>query len=342
MTRDRSGAAIVLAVVLSLAGVLLAHGTLALARADILSARLSSRVIQAEYSARAAALDAFGSLSSASGEPPEADSATGGGEDVRGVGRIVMLSPEILWVEGEGRAGPVARTGGFLAWRLEPAHRVDRLGGVVVTDRSATLSGTSGIDATAHLGPTDPEPPGGCVSEAAADSTVPPAPWGFADLDSAGAVLGYFDAGGLASLAELRVSGAGTPAPVGRGAECVENPWNWGDPGGSSRPCAERMRLVAVDEGTVVSGGRGQGVLVARGDLTLRDTKYFGLVIVQGVLRLEGEARLTGGAIAVSGGHVGPDARVVGSRCWLLSALGLPELRAPIAIEPVRWIRLEG
>ena len=67
----------------------------------------------------------------------------------------------------------------------------------------------------------------------------------------------------------------------------TRDPQNWGDPVDPTAPCGEYLPIVFAAGDLVIIGGAGQGVLLVRGDLTVRGGFiYHGLVIVGGTLRI--------------------------------------------------------
>lgn len=342
MTVRREGAALVLAVVLSLAAVLLSHGALVLARAELTSAHASVRVLRVEHAARTAAIEAVERLSAAPATPLAGDSVIGAAGGIRWSSHFERISGEIWWVGGSARERATRRSGGFAMWRLDPRATVASTGAVLVTGGGAPVTRVDRIDATSVSTPPTPEPADGCLPDTAWSAALPAVAAWSVDPDSMPPRVGRLDALELDGRAELRVGGTGTPGPSRHLGTCTESPWNWGDPGGSDPACLHRKPLVLADSGTVVAGGRGQGVLVARGDLVLRDVAYFGLVLVDGTLRLEGTARLVGAVVARGGAQLSPEARITGSRCWLRAALAIPPLLAAMPAVPGPWIRLDG
>lgn len=114
----------------------------------------------------------------------------------------------------------------------------------------------------------------------------------------------------LAAAANLVVSGTLTGlspdslapplgSPVGTPGRCNRaNSGNWGEPGLAGLiiipPCYEYFPIIYAPGDLHISGGRGQGILLVRGNLTLSGgVEFFGPVIVLG------EVRSTG-----TGGHV--------------------------------------
>ena len=75
---------------------------------------------------------------------------------------------------------------------------------------------------------------------------------------------------------------------------------NWGDPVDRTAPCGEYLPIVYAAGDLVIIGGSGQGVLLVRGDLTVRGGfRYHGLVMVGGTLRISDAGVRIVGAVQV-------------------------------------------
>jgi hypothetical protein len=136
---------------------------------------------------------------------------------------------------------------------------------------------------------------GSCVSGAppiARDSTLLP---GVLDR------LGPVTIAELISLADQRVSGDLSVAPVGPGPTCDRNvPTNWGDPLRSVPACSRYFPLVAAAGGTRVTGGAGQGILIGLGRLELAgDLEYRGVILALGPVVIGKQVRVLGTMLAV-------------------------------------------
>ena len=93
----------------------------------------------------------------------------------------------------------------------------------------------------------------------------------------------------------MRVTGA---VPRVSGEECDTSvPQNWGEPNRSNGgPCTGYYPVIHAPSDLVVDGGRGQGVLIVEGNLTLRSgVDFTGVVLVRGaVIGGPGGGRVTG------------------------------------------------
>ncbi len=76
---------------------------------------------------------------------------------------------------------------------------------------------------------------------------------------------------------------------------------NWGDPYPSDTPCRSYFPLVFVGGDLEIRGGRGQGVLVVDGDLSVTGSfTYAGLVLVNGTVMIAGLGTRIYGAVMVA------------------------------------------
>lgn len=112
--------------------------------------------------------------------------------------------------------------------------------------------------------------------------------------------FGGIDFAGLASMATWQISGTITgvgPTVTGSPATCqVGNSTNWGEPwtGTLQAACFNYFPIMYAPGDVHISGGRGQGILLVEGDLTVDGGfQFYGPVIVHGQVRSTG----TGGHI---------------------------------------------
>lgn len=184
------------------------------------------------------------------------------------------------------------------------------------------------------------EPPGGCVGWSAAETTDPLSGHTLEsepiERSLGPGTLVRFSQRSF-SLPTLR----GTPAPTRSTEGCrTGDAWNWGDPVGTTGPCGDRFIVASLGAGAYVENGLGQGVLIVSGDVELAGLRFFGLVLSKGRLTLSADTRIEGAIVARGDVSVGPNARVVGSRCWVAAALGNPRIGVPIPIPATGWIDL--
>ncbi|HEU4649712.1 MAG TPA: hypothetical protein VFS33_11670 [Gemmatimonadales bacterium] len=136
-------------------------------------------------------------------------------------------------------------------------------------------------------------------------------------------------------------------------ARCnVADDRNWGEPRsgtGATPECRTHLPVVLGTSGFgspfVVAGGRGQGVLLADGDLVLTDGfEWTGLILVKGSFSIIGAgATVQGAVVAQNGGTppgnvLGDNATIAYSSCAVARALSAVAPLRPIAMRP--WTQL--
>jgi hypothetical protein len=148
------------------------------------------------------------------------------------------------------------------------------------------------------------------------------------------------DWGALVAMADRIYTGAAveplTPAPAAFGSACDASVRdNWGEPHRQvpGAPCQDHFPIIYVDGDLTLGGGRGQGILLVRGDLDISGgTDFVGLVVTTGRLRLaEGGGLLVGAVLVLNGGSepstLGGGSAVRLSTC-ALAAVGGPAASA--------------
>ena len=247
---------------------------------------------------------------------------------------VTKLNAAVYLVQSEGQrlvGGNVMarRLLGTLVRVVVPDIEIE---GALTVYGSLTLGGSADIDGEDHIpggwggscgGPGDPvagvrineddihtngvncngDPPA-CVSGDPAvdvDSAVTPSTFtefGDVTFDDLAAAANLVISGTVTSIAPDSLSPP-LGSPVGTPGRCNRaNNTNWGEPGLAGvviiPPCYEYFPIIYAPGDVHVSGGRGQGILLVRGNLTLSGgVEFFGPVIVLG------EVRSTG-----TGGHV--------------------------------------
>ena len=100
-----------------------------------------------------------------------------------------------------------------------------------------------------------------------------------------------------------------TLAPRVTAARCdVTSDASWGDPDAHSA-CGAYRPVVTAPGALTILGGRGQGILIADGDLELRgDAHFVGLVVAYAHVTLADDARITG-ALLLANDTIAADAR---------------------------------
>jgi len=297
----REGGGVLALVLLFVLGLeLLAHGALLMARQEAVASRAGSILLQARLAAeaglRAAGLPPGTVLASVplQGEIPAFQGPVGKGRyrvRLRRLGRERWLMQSEGWVEGAG--GAVRR--GALAWLPDPVERLRAFEGVVVVGATAPANVAGTVD-TSGVRRDGPEL-----------SAAPCGPW-LAELDS------LFEGRPVAAVATAGMDGGAEPSlgPLGRDELLA-----WIGSG-----AVQGTGAVAASGSLRLDHGDGAGLLVVAGDLELVGGRHEGLVLVGGTLTLRDGAVLVGFARAAGGLFVGADARVVGSGCRALMALG--------------------
>ena len=226
---------------------------------------------------------------------------------------ITRLDNQLFVISSEGRSGPARRVvRRFVALSVaEPMLR-----GAAMLGGSATIEGTTQIDGTDRSpdGWMCPDPGPALAGVATPDSIlvstsactsgacVAGSPPIHADSalrePSTFLRLGDLDWSDLVQRANVVADASVSPAPVDRDGVCdVENPRNWGEPrrtGGGV--CLHHFPVIHAPADLTIDGGRGQGILLVEGDLTIQGGFTFsGIVMVRGALRTAtGGGRLTG------------------------------------------------
>jgi hypothetical protein len=352
----RSGAALIVVLLLLLALTALGHGVFVLALQEASASRASRAVVQARLMAEGAVRRA---LRAGAGDTiPQTDGrpvllAEGSASGTRFRVELRRVAPELYFVQGTGAAainpgGPerVVHEVGRVVWVLSPLERLRAQTAAVefgagLDDPSAQVQSS----AAGEAGPFDS--PIGCrdrsavIDSALAGRFFPPAR-SVSLIPGRIPALGFLEQDSLLARVQERVSGTVTPGPVVELGQCVQSALNWGTPSEAGSICAAR-RVALASEGTLtLSGGEGQGLLLVRGDLHLvGSARFHGLVLVAGNLTLDEQAHLEGiarvaGRVRVQGGSL-----FVGRLCPALLALEAAiQLRRPSQLPGSGWIRV--
>ena len=186
------------------------------------------------------------------------------------------------------------------AWRPPtPAVGLRRL--VWIVDPDARVAALPGVVSTAAGAP---------VRLAGPVAAGPTPPLGVVD----GPALGLLDLDALLAAADSTGS-SGAPGPVVAGGGCViTEPWNWGDPAAPAGECGTWFVLRGSRDDVTLLGGVGQGVLVVEGDVRLEGgARFVGVVVASGGVALADGASVEGRIVAFGGIDVDATAVVVGS-----------------------------
>ena len=273
-------------------------------------------------------------------------------EAASAITEIVRLDNQLFLVSSEGVSGPARRVvRRFVALTVpEPALRA-----------AATLGGAAMIAGATHIDGTDRTPDGwmcpdpafpvagiatpdsallatnGCSPGTCVDGSPPIASDSM--LRHPGALLRVSDVdwNALIVRASVTVEGTVSPSTSERVGACdVEDQRNWGDPQRSGDGvCTNHFVLVHAPGDLTIDGGRGQGILLVDGDLTIQAGFHFaGLVMVRGTLHAQA-AHITG-AIVVAAADSSTmstlnELIVHFSRCAVHAAMLATALPAPIA-----------
>jgi hypothetical protein len=141
--------------------------------------------------------------------------------------------------------------------------------------------------------------------------------------------FGSLDWKTLTAMANKIASGSKTVGPTVLNGACnVNDPNNWGEPNkANGGPCLEYYPIIYATGDATLNGGRGQGILLVEGDLSVQGGfEFYGPVIVRGTLKTAGTGgHFNGGVMAA---NVDLDQNVVignavisFSRCTILKAL---------------------
>ena len=126
----------------------------------------------------------------------------------------------------------------------------------------------------------------------------------------------------------LTSSNPSSPAPAGSVTTCTTSNSNWGEPnrgGGSIVGCQGYFPIIYSPGSLSLSGGRGQGVLLVNGNLTVNGNFYFvGLIVVMNDLRANGNMEMLGAVLTrntTTDNYINGNAKFSYSPCALSNAL---------------------
>ena len=331
----RGGFALVLSLLMVLALMVLAMGVLAVGTREQVIAATVVRKGRADRQAEAAALDAVRAWSTrrvdglAIGEetsPPTPSSGT--------AVSVTRADSGLLLIRGVGRVpgpdGDVASTAALLV-RTLPSVATATPAAVTatgpVTVHGATVSGATGCggEGTGVMAPSIAVA-GGEVSgvppvleavppdRPTPDALAPPTARRIADLHVTTSVV--------------------TPRVAAIAGECLADGRNWGSPDPAS-PCHGLLPVVFAASDLTVVGGVGRMVLVVDGDLTVADGAVLeGLVVARGQLELREGSTVRGGVRTGSADLI--DGWVTRDACILAAVAAAPALDRAYR-PPVRW-----
>ena len=160
----------------------------------------------------------------------------------------------------------------------------------------------------------------------------------------------------LAAIRDIQIlvenPAATAPSTIGAPARCNRaNTLNWGEPWYPALPaaasvCQEYFPIILREGNLKLQGGRGQGILLVRGDLELAGgVEFFGIVLVDGRLRTSGNGNKINGAVMAR--NVDLDENFLGgtptvnySACAINRALNSNASVVPLAERG--WAQLHG
>lgn len=277
----------------------------------------------------------------------------GSGRDVgRYVLRTTRLNDRTFWMVAEGvadadRPTATTRSTNMVLRGLQMAIRAD---GAIVAAGSVQVYDSGEVDGNGNVPPgwggscsiyTNPGAPA-VLAPASATVTVSGGGQivgGVGRSPVAADTLTYTNFGDpylsnlIANANVTGVSGSIVPAPAslvqGGLTVCDRSvSSNWGDPQRSSpaQPCERYFPVIHAPGDLLVTNGRGQGMLLVDGDLTLSGNFNFnGVVIVRGRLDMSDDAEVRGTVLARGSGstslRAGGTSDIHYSRCAILSAL---------------------
>ncbi len=151
----------------------------------------------------------------------------------------------------------------------------------------------------------------------------------------------------LAALADADVGGTVVPAPAAAGGRCsTADPGNWGEPlagAGSVPACFDYLPVIYASGSLSLAGGRGQGILLVRGDLDLSGgAEFLGVVVVLGHVSTGAGGGRIAGTLLVAGATgesvLGSGSRVGYSACAVTRAA--TSAGTPIRVRERAWAEL--
>jgi hypothetical protein len=243
-------------------------------------------------------------------------------------GAVQRLNAQLFLVRATGVdvTGQSERTVGALArlvpWPIRPPAAL-------------TVRGVLQMDGTAWIDGRDGVPSGWTGCPAGGQDSLP----GLVRLEADTAVgdtalleRSGLDWEALVALADRTYAGPAvgplTPGPAALGSACNASARdNWGEPRRQApgAPCENYFPVIYVDGDLTLAGGRGQGILLVRGDLDITGgAEFTGLVVTTGRLRMADGGFLVGAVLALNGGSdpstLGSGSAVRLSTCALVAA----------------------
>ena len=254
---------------------------------------------------------------------------------------VMRLNSRSFWVVSIGRT-----KGG--SGRLEAQRQVSMLVSVSSASLRApatiTSYGPTSVKGSANITGVNTNPPGWGTCASSNDTlaiSVNPATTLFVQKPSTQAVNGSSSTdpnagnlstyntfgseswGSLIGKANVLANGA-NPSPSGTSTTCTTTSTNWGEPLRSASyvaGCTNYFPIVYASGSLSISGGRGQGVLMVEGDLTINGNfSYNGLILVKGDLRANGTLDVFGAVLTQGATDILGNANFSYSSCAVSSA----------------------
>ena len=254
---------------------------------------------------------------------------------------VMRLNSRSFWVVSIGRT-----KGG--SGRLEAQRQVSMLVSVSSASLRApatiTSFGPTSIKGSANITGVNTAPPGwgacGSTNDTLAIS-VNPASTLFVQKPSSQSVNGSSNAdpnagnlntyntfgnetwSSLVGKANVMANGA-SPSPSGTTTTCTTTSTNWGEPlrsGSYVAGCTNYFPIVYSAGSLSIHGGRGQGVLIVEGDLTINGNfSYDGLILVKGDLKANGTLDVFGAVLTQGATDILGNANFTYSSCAVNNA----------------------
>jgi hypothetical protein len=149
----------------------------------------------------------------------------------------------------------------------------------------------------------------------------------------------------LAAIADKTISGTvgGLAPTTDPGPVCrTSDPGNWGEPLDPSSVCGNYFPVIYAPGDVTLTGGRGQGVLLVEGDLTVSGpVEFYGPVVVQGAVHASAGDIIGALMVANNGAsstQIDGTATVTFSRCVLNRSVTATS--QPTALRERSWVQL--
>lgn len=309
---NRPGFALLLAVVMTLLLSTAALGMLALSTREAMIVAAAARRVQARAGAESLARTAFHDWSTRDFAGMEPGGTRPLPAPAGGAIAIERIDSTLFLIGAEARVPPGAAAGavwraGLLARVFDPTRTARSFpAAATVTGVATLLEGL--IDGRDDCGSDRPGP--GIMTpvlERSSGVVVDGSPPVLLEVPPDPAAPDPLTPPLAAAIADLRPQTMTiSPRPRADGPMCVQDSFNWGalDP---RHPCHDLLPLVFVDNDLTISGGEAHAVVVVEGDLrVMGNAQLSGLVVARGTLTVAETASIRGavraGALVLDGG----------------------------------------